>query len=454
MRPDKTVPTDFLVQLMSKVLSCNIFEFDGTLYKQIVGTAMGTPSAVNYSNLFMNKIDLLLEQLAAAKNYGIDPFLIFKRFIDDIFSIYVGLYQNLLNFLNEINNPHPTIKFTYSMTCPFRCEYEGLPHDCFCHGAFSLPFLDTLVTLRDNKISTDLYKKETDRCQYLLPSSCHPAHITKNIPFSLGFRLLRIVSDPDIFLRRLEELKELLLSRKYNVKFIDAAFSRLKLLKRADVLKKVVPVPNNRIVFTVDYHPALPNISSITRKSWNLMIKEPRLKQVFPNPPLTAYRRPKSLRDILIRAKVPPKPTRRSNRSCLGMKKCNSANCNVCPYIMETDNLKSTQTKFTHKICSKVNCLTENLIYLITCTKCKQQYIGQTGRKFKCRLNEHISYVKNNVLTQPTGFHFNQPGHDVSFLQASIVEKCNYNEEMYRLERETMYINLFDSKNKGMNKKL
>ena len=40
-------------------------------------------------------------------------------------------------------------------------------------------FLDTNVSIEDGKFTTDLYRKPTDRCQYLLPSSCHPSHISK-----------------------------------------------------------------------------------------------------------------------------------------------------------------------------------------------------------------------------------------------------------------------------------
>ena len=47
----KTVPTDFLVKLMEKVLSTNIFEFNNKLYRQTHGTAMGTPAAVSYANV-------------------------------------------------------------------------------------------------------------------------------------------------------------------------------------------------------------------------------------------------------------------------------------------------------------------------------------------------------------------------------------------------------------------
>ena len=59
---------------------------------------------------------------------------------------------------------------------------------------------------------------------YLLPQSCHPGHISANIPYSLAYRLKRIVSCPDTFLIRLDELKKNLLTRNYSVKVVDEAF--------------------------------------------------------------------------------------------------------------------------------------------------------------------------------------------------------------------------------------
>ena len=37
------------------------------------------------------------------------------------------------------------------------------------------------ISIKNGKIVTDLYRKPTDRVQYLLPSSCHPNHIFNNI---------------------------------------------------------------------------------------------------------------------------------------------------------------------------------------------------------------------------------------------------------------------------------
>ena len=50
--------------------------------------------------------------------------------------------------------------------------------ECDCKREETIQFLDTSCKIIEGKIITDLYRKETDRNQYLLPSSCHPAHVT------------------------------------------------------------------------------------------------------------------------------------------------------------------------------------------------------------------------------------------------------------------------------------
>ena len=162
--------------------------------------------------------------------------------------VWKGSLAELQEFLSEINKIHPTIKFTAEFTSPFPCDMEG-PHDCFCHQTRSVPFLDTSVSIKGGNFSTDLYRKPTDRCQYLLPSSCHPSHIVKNIPFNLAYRILRICSEEEDFNKRLGELKELLISREYREKCVDDAIAKVQKISRRDALKKVKRKKNERPVF-------------------------------------------------------------------------------------------------------------------------------------------------------------------------------------------------------------
>ena len=115
-----------------------------------------------------------------------------KRFIDDIFLIFCGPYEDLSRFHQYLNSVHPTMKFD---------DYELDENDNSCN------FLDLNIKIKNGKIITDLYRKETSKPSALLPSSSHPKHIKANIAYSLAFRLLRICSSEELFEERLKELR-------------------------------------------------------------------------------------------------------------------------------------------------------------------------------------------------------------------------------------------------------
>ena len=140
VRTNKTVPTHFLVSLTKLILSENIFEFDKQLYRQNIGTAMGTPVAPSYANIFMSMIDTMLNSLTTQLNNGMNPFISYYRYIDDIFIVYKGPMNVLQLFLEEINNIHDSIKFTSDMSSPFSCSIpHDINYDCFCHTSNSIP---------------------------------------------------------------------------------------------------------------------------------------------------------------------------------------------------------------------------------------------------------------------------------------------------------------------------
>ena len=92
------------------------------------------------------------------------------------------------------NNFHPYLKF--------KASYDFVNK--------SVVFLDTVISITDDGfIKTDLYVKPGRKCNYLLPSSCHPSHICKNIPFSLALRLKRICSDANDFVKQFLEVKKI-----------------------------------------------------------------------------------------------------------------------------------------------------------------------------------------------------------------------------------------------------
>ena len=325
---------------------------------------------------------------------------------------------------------------------------------CDCPQVTSVPFLDTSCSIVDGKIITDLYRKETDRNQYLLPSSCHPAHVTNNIPFSLGLRIVRICSRPEDREKRFGELKQMLLERNYPSKIIDAAIERARNISRKEALKKVVrdESDSDRPVFVVLYDARLPSIPAIVKKHWRVMCQDPYLKKVFPKPPLVAFRRQRNIREKLIRAKVPAAPTR-PKRILPGMKSC--GRCVNCAYIKTGQTVKSLASNHEVQLTESYDCQTKNIIYLIECrkTNCsKRQYIGKTTDPLTKRFGAHRGYVRNKLLAKATGAHFNLPGHQMSDMSITVVEKIYNQNPLFLREREAVNINLFNVKDQGINK--
>ena len=67
---------------------------------------MGTKMAVAFANIFMAKIERLILTQSNTKP------IVWKRFIDDIISMWDTSRDNIEEFLLKANSFHPTIKFT------------------------------------------------------------------------------------------------------------------------------------------------------------------------------------------------------------------------------------------------------------------------------------------------------------------------------------------------------
>ena len=204
------------------------------------------------------------------------------------------------------------------------------------------------------------------------------------------------------------------------------------------------------------YHPQLPPVSKIVKKHWKVMVDEsPRLKRCFKKPSVVAYKRSKNLRDILIRAKIPPKTPK---RIMSGFKNCGEL-CLMCPYTPSgTTKIHSCNlTGEKYPIVLPINCKTSGVVYKIMCKKCPGFiYIGETGRTIKERFSEHRRDARNRKKNKPCGEHFSRPGHSkkdpaVDMIVLAIEKVVPSNDTMLRQCRETLWINQYQSVDYGAN---
>jgi hypothetical protein len=131
-------------------------------------------------------------------------------------------------------------------------------------------------------------------------------------------------------------------------------------IDRKDLIQYKEKNANNRVPFVITYHPALSNLSNIVREHWAIIQKHPELCKIFNEPPVLAFRKPKSLKDILVRADISPRSA--NNGQC---QKCDSRRCMTCKNIQCTHKFSSTHTGEKIIIYCNANCKTENIIYLL-----------------------------------------------------------------------------------------
>ena len=77
------------------------------------------------------------------------------------------------------------------------------------------------------------------------------------------------------------------------------------------------------------------------------------------------------------------------------MKNCGK-NCVSCPYLLRASLYQFKRVKTTFLLKKYFNCESSNLIYVVICQGCQEEYIGETGFLVKERIN-----IYSQQLQQP-----------------------------------------------------
>ena len=419
-------PTQDLMRLLELTLKLNNFQFNGRHYIQTQGTAMGTPVAPSYANIFMGMIEA---KINAQPHHGILE-KSWVRYIDDIQFIWSKSPRSLTQFQNELNLIHPTIKFTFDSS-------QSEVH-----------FLDTSLMLQNNRLETELYTKPTDTHSYLLPSSSHPKHTIASIPYSQALRVRRICSTKMAEETSLCQLETHFIARNYDPHSVKEAINRAKRIPRADLLTYKPKPAINRVPLVTTYSPTSSQLPSILNKALPLLHESETLGTTFPQPPLTSFRRGRTLRDLLVKAKH-PQPHNKETR-IPGFYKCTANKCIIHKHLREGNKFGSSSTGQKFPITSYMNCKSTWVIYLITCQKCTKQYVGKTENTLYTRFNNTRSEINNFHTSHgkplPYTIHFNQPDHSINDIQISAIESITNQSHTTILKRESFWIHKLRTK--------
>ena len=79
-------------------------------------------------------------------------------------------------------------------------------------------------------------------------------------------------------------------------------------------------------------------------------------------------------------------------------------------------------------------------------------YIGKSVVNFRTRMSQHRNYVAKKMLHKATGEHFNKPGHKISDMLMTIIEKVHSDDPMVLSVREEHWIRKGNTKYRGINR--
>ena len=136
---------------------------------------------------------------------------------------------------------------------------------------------------------------------YLLP----PPGVKRGFIKGKAIRLLRTKSSETHFQEAISNFKTRLKARGYPKNLIDGTLSEVKFSGRQSALRKQTKKTHEGIIpFVTAYHPAVKNLKQFLMQEWSLIHNQPMLKDIYKTPPIISYRRGKSLKDLLVRAKL------------------------------------------------------------------------------------------------------------------------------------------------------
>ena len=138
----------------------------------------------------------------------------------------------------------------------------------------SIAFLDINVSIDNNGLSTSVYYKPTYSHSYLLHSSSHPNHVKNSIPFSQFLRLRRLCSDEIDFSNKSEEILLLFKNRGYPDSVLKTAQQRAQTTNQQSAPPTSQKEENQRIPFTLTFHPLILPVKNIILKNFKLLQKQ------------------------------------------------------------------------------------------------------------------------------------------------------------------------------------
>ena len=115
---------------------------------------------------------------------------------------------------------------------------------------------------------------------------------------SWGQTLLRLLEE------NIKNVRTRLASRGYPNPLVDKIISEVKFTERKNTLTQTQKANKTILPFVTQFHPSLRCLKDILMEKRHLIQNHPLLREIYKDPPLISHRNGKSLKDMLVKAKL------------------------------------------------------------------------------------------------------------------------------------------------------
>ena len=253
-----------------EIIMKNMICVFGDLYfKQVKGTAMGTPPAPPWATIYFG-----IHEQSFLGTYT-DVLKLYRRFIDDILGIWLT---------------HPDPATDAQLWKEFQAEINngGLSWT-FSKRGKRVDFMDLTISIVDDHIETTLFEKSLALYQYIPPSSAHPPGLLNGLVVGQVLRFHQLCTSISDVHDKMRLLHRRLMQRGYSearlfpyfVQGLTVARKFLAMPKERRLANKNSSEPDPSVIFFhLKFHPDDP-ISSTIQAIWRETVMEPTDRQPF-----------------------------------------------------------------------------------------------------------------------------------------------------------------------------
>ena len=187
--------------------------------------------------------------------------------------------------MEQANKHNPTIIIIY------RCDFLNR------HNHIQGPKIQQRV------VDIRTHFKPTGTFQYTFCTTCHSLRAKKGFVKGEALRLLGRYFSNKTFEEKVTTFEKHLMEGGYPQNVINNTLSEVNFHERTQALLQRNKTKKRILRFVTQYHTAVPSLKEILTRKWYLIQQQPLLNQVK-EPSIISCRRGRSLKDMLVRAKL------------------------------------------------------------------------------------------------------------------------------------------------------